>query len=128
MNEGATFAAGFFLVLFSMTAYGIWLGFGPQSKTLTDHYDIKTPKTKGVQQLSPGDVNTNYISEGGYCMFYVRQALNYLVKEKESKSTTDLTKLANKLSQKKFYTSVQSPFSTSKSIEKKSVELASMYL
>lgn len=99
-----------------------------ESDELTKHYEVGTPLTKGVQQLSPGDIDTKYISEGGYCMFYVRQALNYLVQEKEKKKSIDLTKLAHKLSQRKFYISKQSPFSTRKKIEKKSVELANLYL
>jgi len=98
------------------------------SKTLTEIYKIGTPKTRGVQQMSPGDLKTKYISEGGYCMFYVRQALNYLVQEKESKNSTDLIELATKLTKKNFYTSKQSPFSINKGIEKDSVKLANLYL
>lgn len=99
-----------------------------ESDALTYHFNVNTPLTKGVQQLSPGDVDTKYISEGGYCMFYVRQALNYLVQEKEKKKSIDLTQLAHKLSQRKFYNSKESPFSIRKKIEKKSVELVNMYL
>ena len=38
-DTGAAFGIGVFIILAALTSYGIWMGFGPESKKLVDPFD-----------------------------------------------------------------------------------------
>ena len=96
---------------------------GFTSEEFTTNYKVETPLEPGVQTTAPFRLlgKTNYISEGGYCMFYIKQALDYL--EKCKSLGMDIVKEAKKLSRPSFYNSQSSPFGVSTDIEKMSVSL-----
>jgi len=96
---------------------------GFTSAEFTTKYKVETPLDPGIQTTAPFRLlgNTNYISEGGYCMFYIKQALDYL--EKCKSLGMDIVIEAKKLSSPSFYNSPLSPFGVSDEIEKMSVSL-----
>ena len=38
-DPGTAFGVGVFIVVAALTSYGIWVGFGPESKKLVDPFD-----------------------------------------------------------------------------------------
>lgn len=96
---------------------------GFTSAEFTTNYKVETPLEPGIQTTAPFKLlgKTNYISDGGYCMFYIKQALDYL--EKCKSFGMDLVIEAKKLSTPSFYNSQLSPFGISDDIETMSVSL-----
>jgi hypothetical protein len=91
-------------------------------------YNIKTSKGLGIQSTAPSvcPSDTNYIGDGGYCMFYVRQALDIFIKEYMKDNKVNLTNIAKRLSN--IEGEGTDLFTTGTNLEEYSVSLAKAHL
>lgn len=89
------------------------------SKELRDFIDAKYgmkfmfPIGQGVQQLAKIPEGTGHIDGGGYCMYFTREALEFLVSAKTKDPAIDLVDLARWITIKKNILGKDTPFSCS---------------
>jgi hypothetical protein len=116
------------LIYMNPNKYGKYGKEGFTSAEFTAEYKVDTPLEIGVQSTAPFTslYNTNYISGGGYCMFYVRLALEHL--EKHKTLGGDIVSEAKKLSSPVVYNSPSSPFGIPNDLEQMSVSLVHQQL
>ena len=91
-------------------------------------YNIKTSKGLGIQSTAPSvcPSDTNYIGDGGYCMFYVRQALDIFIDEYMNDNKVNLINIAKQLSN--IEGEGANLFTTGTNLEDYSVSLAETHL
>jgi hypothetical protein len=80
------------------------------SKELFNKYNVETSKGSGIQSTAPGTPSgkTKYIGYGGYCMFYVRQALEILENSiKKNKSIILTGRELSSISGRKYFSSTR---------------------
>lgn len=71
------------------------------------------PAGQGIQQLAKIPEGTGHINDGGYCMYFTREALEYLVSTKTKDPKIDLVDLARWITIKKNILGKDTPFSCS---------------
>ena len=82
------------------------------SVNIEKKYNIIMPQKIGIQYYAPclASNKTKYISFGGYCMFYVWIAIDYIVKRYNKNNNINLIKLCKQLANPVFYNGLSTCF------------------